>query len=172
MQGWTRAYVTELKKSGRVVMSPDGRSVDVQATRALIAQTSSPDKVGVAARHAAERLQRSGDDDYGDEDAVAGASRPEYHAARARREEANATRAEIDLAKEAGQLVEAAAVGAVIADAVTNLRASLEGLGAILAPQLAAESDPREVRLLVDDAVREALGDLAARFADIAKGAH
>ncbi|KAF7597747.1 MAG: hypothetical protein CGU28_16880 [Candidatus Dactylopiibacterium carminicum] len=77
---------------------------------------------------------------------------------------------EITLAKEAGLLVEVAQVEAALADAVITLRASLEGMGAILAPQLAAESDPHEVRLLVDDHVHQALTSVSARFAKMAQG--
>ncbi|KAF7597748.1 MAG: hypothetical protein CGU28_16875 [Candidatus Dactylopiibacterium carminicum] len=89
-QGWARSYVTELKRAGRLVMDADGKRVDLTASLALIRQTASPDKAAVAARHAEERGESRGESrpDDGEQDADPG--KPEYQAARARREEANA----------------------------------------------------------------------------------
>lgn len=165
-QGWARSYVTELKRAGRLVMTADGKRVEVELSLQRIEQSRSPDKSGVAERHAAGRAHQSGAAESGngaadDEDDDEPIARADYQAARARREEANAKRAEIELAEMTGRLLVAEEVEAVIADAVTTFRVVMEGVGAIVAPQVAAESDPAECRHLIDEQVRAALAELA-----------
>lgn len=163
--GVQKSYVTQLKKAGRLVMAADGRRVDVVASLARIEATRSPDKAAVAARHAAargdDRPEQEGEPDEPEADADA---RPDYQAARARREAANAELAEIELAERAGKLVEVARVESVLADALTTLRTGLESMGVLLSPQLAHESDPHEIRQIIDDHVHAALSELSARF--------
>lgn len=50
--------MTGRKENGRLVLSPNGKQVDVPATEALIRHTADPSKTAVAARHQQERLQR------------------------------------------------------------------------------------------------------------------
>ena len=56
--GRTPSYITWLKDNNRLVLSPDGKKVDVLATEALILETADPSKAAVAARHQQDRLQR------------------------------------------------------------------------------------------------------------------
>ena len=46
--GIARSYVTQLKKEGRLVMSEDGKLVDLEASQAKIAETADPGKAAVA----------------------------------------------------------------------------------------------------------------------------
>src|SRR5690606_14955871 len=53
--GRSPGYVTELKKTGRLALTPDGKRVIVAESLALIEATRDPARAGVARRHAAER---------------------------------------------------------------------------------------------------------------------
>ncbi|WP_367616679.1 hypothetical protein [Pseudomonas siliginis] len=57
--GRSPSYITWLKENGRLVLSPNGKQVDVQATEALNRDIADPSKAAVAARHQQERLQQS-----------------------------------------------------------------------------------------------------------------
>jgi len=56
--GRTPSYITWLKGNNRLVLSPDGKMVDVLATEALIVEAADPSKAAVAARHHQDRIQR------------------------------------------------------------------------------------------------------------------
>ncbi|VEB44094.1 Uncharacterised protein [Chromobacterium violaceum] len=47
-QGWAPSYVSKLASQGRLVMAPDSKKVDVEATLAKIGKTADPSKAGVA----------------------------------------------------------------------------------------------------------------------------
>lgn len=172
--GVDRAYITRLKQAGRLVMTDDGK-VKVAESEARIAATADPAKDQVAARHAAERAAavdgqnqpKTAPED--DADPIAGT--PDYQKARARREEANANIAEIELAERAGQLMETSAVVAVLADAGATCRSMLETLPAILAPQLATLSDDHACRQLLEEHIGSALNELSDRLGGFTKGA-
>jgi hypothetical protein len=53
--GYDKSRITQLKNAGRLVMSPDGKRVDVEASIARIADTSDPGRMDVTERHAAKR---------------------------------------------------------------------------------------------------------------------
>lgn len=175
--GVDRAHVTRLKHAGRLVMTDDNH-VRVEESEARIAATADPAKAQVAERHAAARAAAvdgekpaktaAPEDDEGDEPPVGG---PDYQKARARREEANANLAEIELAERAGNLMETAAVVAVLADAGATCRSMLETLPAILAPQLATLSDDHACRQLLEEHIGSALNELSDRLGGVSKGA-
>lgn len=171
--GHDRAHVTRLKHAGRLVMTDDGR-VLVEESEARIAATADPAKAPVADRHAAGRAaavdgrKQAKTEEPEDESPVGG---PDYQKARARREEANANLAEIDLAERAGELMETTAVRAVLADAAATCRSALETLPAILAPQLATLNDDHAIRQLLDEHIGSALNELCDRLAGVGNGA-
>jgi hypothetical protein len=169
--GVQKSYVTALKKAGRLVFSDNGQ-VDVAASLARIAATKSPDKQGVADRHAQGRGAElpAGDvvEDEG-EGAPEATGNPDYQRARARREDANAGLAEIALREKAGSLMEAAHVESAVADAGVSFRMGLEGMGAMLAPQLAGMSDEASIRQLIDDYTEHLLRELSHRMAQAGK---
>ena len=180
--GVSPSYVTQLKREGRLVLTEDGKRVRVAESQRLIADTRSPTKAGVAARHAAARgatVPDGGDEGDGGEGA-AGAAPGARSAieevlstrrarAQAEREEALARKALRDEQIELGQLVPADQVAEVVADATTALRTALENLPATIAPQLAAEPDEDRVRVMLSDALEHMLEDLARRFTSIGK---
>ena len=53
--GYDKSRITQLKRAGRIVMSADGRLVDVEASIARIADTADPGRQDVAERHATNR---------------------------------------------------------------------------------------------------------------------
>lgn len=54
-RGWSRSYVTALRKAGRLVLTADGKRVLPTESDARILATRDPAKAGVVARHAAAR---------------------------------------------------------------------------------------------------------------------
>lgn len=161
--GVDRAHITRLKHAGRLVLTPAGQ-VDVEASEARIAATADPAKAPVAERHAAGRAAavdsqnqpKTAPED--DADPIAGT--PDYQKSRARREEANANLAEIELAKCAWGLLETSAANAVLTDANTMIRAALESMGAILSPQFAVMNDEHAIRQLFDEHASSVLNEL------------
>lgn len=184
--GVKRSYVTGLKKTGRLVLTANGL-VDVVASEARITATADPAKAAVAARHAQNRAGRQTltvnpentpkttpespmetrqDSQDSPEEPI---STPDYQAARARKETANAHLAELDLQQKLRELVTRQAVIFAANDAATTIRVQLERLPNILAPQLAAESNVAEVRLILADAIESTLTELSEKLRDLEK---
>lgn len=82
--------------------------------------------------------------------------------ARARREQAMAQMAELDLAHKRGELVSAAEVERALAAKVLAVRESLDTLADRLSPLLAAEVDAAKVYAMLRTEIRQALSQLAA----------
>lgn len=185
--GVVKSYITLLKQQGRLVMTDDGK-VDVEASEAKIKATEDPGKTAVAERHSKNR--EAGQGTAATTEATAGPrvdgqkaakteddepptepGTPDYQKARARKETANADLAEMEARSRAGQLMETAAVVAAVADAGTTLRTALQTLPGIIAPQLATMADENQIRLLLEDHIEQALGELTSRLAGVAKEA-
>lgn len=148
--GVGRSRVTALKQAGRLVMTEDGKRVLVSASIARIEATADPSK--------------------GEGESIPD-ERPDYQAARARREAANAQLAEIELMERCGALMQAQEVGAAVADAGVSFRMALEGMGAMLAPQLAGMTDESDIRQLVDEYVEHLLQELSHKLDQAGRGA-
>lgn len=175
LAGYKASYVTELRKSGRLVMTADGKRVRVAESLALIESTRDPSRQGVADRHAAARgasdAPAPGDDTADAADAPEDAPAPEaraYHSNRARREHWLALAAERDYRKSMGELLERAEVLPAIAEAVTQFRKHLEQLRDTLSPALAAEPTEAGCRKLLGDEIELALSELSRAFGAIA----
>ena len=150
--GRTPSYITWLKDNNRLVLSPNGKQVDVLATEALIQETADPSKAAVAARHQQDRIQR---DVYSQlststeptptsaSPIVGGDSKqPDFQKARALREHNMAKLAEIELQKAQGSLVAKKAVETGAYDAGRLLRDQLFGPLPQLSHVLASMTDP------------------------------
>ncbi len=190
------SYVKKLKDTGRLVMVSD-TLIDVEASEARIRETADPGKVAVAERHAAKRAGQAAAAtetkaatmetkagprvdghktaktaaDPGEPEAPEVPGTPDYQKARARKESANADLAEMEARTRAGQLMETAAVMAAVADAGATMRTHLATLSAILAPQLATMADENQIRLLLEDHIEQALGELVERLDAAGRGA-
>lgn len=95
----------------------------------------------------------------------------DYQGRRARalalQEEAAARKAARDEEIELGTLLRADEVRAVIADAATTFRTTLENLGPTIAPMLAATGDESRIVVMLADAHEQVLAELARKFQQI-----
>lgn len=172
--GKKKGYITQLKQAGRLVMTEDGRRVLVQASIDRIAATMDPSKAAVAERHSrarAAKAQSPADPQGDDEEPKAPASTvdPKYQQHRAERERWLALAAERDYRVSMRELLPADEVDRAVQMATGELRARLERLPDVLAPQLAAETDESRCYRLLADEVDQSLHDLAKRFGDISR---
>ena len=84
-----------------------------------------------------------------------------YNEARAQREHWNAQIAEMEARKMAGELIEAAEVGAAVQRLHVNFRAKVLGIPTKLAPVLLGVETLAEIESMLTDAVHEALQELS-----------
>jgi hypothetical protein len=171
-QGWKPSYITQLKASGRLVLTDDGRRVRVAESLQLIAETRDPAKVGVQARHAAARAaadssaaETGSDDEAADAPALRADDPHSQRRAKAMadKEEALARKALREEQVEIGQLLPRKDVEASIADAAAMLRTKLQNLSHSL-----ALVDNRD-RPIVAEGIEEILAEFARKFGSIGK---
>jgi len=166
--GRSLSYITWLKDNNRLVLSPDGKKVDVLATDALIAETADPSKAAVAARHQQDRIQRDVHSQITPLAAptntaapqplgIAQGKLPDFQKARAHREYFLAQLAEAEFHKVQGSMVEITAVQSGAYNAGRMLRDTLLGMPPQLAPELAAMTDPWEIERHLTAALRTRL---------------
>lgn len=151
--GRSPSYITWLKDNNRLVLSPNGKQVDVHATEALIRDTADPSKVAVAERHQQERIQRDVYSQLSTQTEPTSPAappqvlpgdgkQPDFQKARALREHNMAKLAEIELGKAQGSLVSKEAVETGAYNAGRLLRDQLFGPLPQLSHDLAAMTDP------------------------------
>lgn len=168
--GRAPSYITWLKNNNRLVLTADGKQVDVTASEALIRDTADPSKTAVADRHHQDRLQR---DVYSQLSSqveptsttmslpgiTPNGQLPDFQKARALREHNLAQLAEIELHKAKGALVAMSAVRTGAYNAGRMLRDQLLGMPPQLAPELASMTDPWEIEKHLTAAIRRSLED-------------
>lgn len=159
--GVAKSYVTKLKEHGRLVMSADGKLVDIEASKARVAATADPGKPDVSAKWAAPAVVAKPAADYGD-DAPAG-SGSKYHDARAEKEHYAALSAKLDYEKAIGKVVDKADVQAVVEDVITQFRQGLENLPYRLAPELVGQ-DLDGIRAALKQEVFDSLAKMQRGF--------
>lgn len=174
--GVERSYVTALKKAGRLVLNEIG-NVLVEESQARIAATADPGKAGVADMHAKKRGEPNATVDgknqsktETEEDPDDIAPTPDYQAARARKELANAQLAEMEVRQKAGDLFDAAEALALVADAGTVFRTTLDSRRPLLVSQLAMMADEAEIRVFLEEQDEHLLADLSARLGAMGEG--
>lgn len=167
------SYVTELRHRNRLVLTPDGKRVLVEASKKRIAETADPSKQAVADRHATARggltVAEARPADQEEEGADPADPSPEYQLWRARRERAAALREEIKLGEDARDYLKRADVEAAVADLVAAFRAAIETLDDRLAPLLASESDVHNIRAILTEERAHALKNLSSGLAALTK---
>ncbi|MGS0736150.1 terminase small subunit [Pseudomonas sp. GG8] len=168
--GRSPSYITWLKDNNRLVLSADGKKVDVLLTESLIRDTADPSKTAVADRHHQDRLQR---DIYSQLSTqveptstaapppmiTPAGQQPDFQKARALREHNLALLTEIELHKAKGSLVAMTAVKTGAYNAGRMLRDQLLGMPPQLAPELASMTDPWEIEKHLTAAIRRSLED-------------
>jgi hypothetical protein len=88
-----------------------------------------------------------------------------YLAHRAKREEFQAKRAELDYHERVGTLVHAADVREQQFTIFREMRDNILAISTRIAPRLAAETDPLRIQVMLDDEHRKALNELARALA-------
>lgn len=175
-RGFKRSYGYQLKKEGRLVMAAGGKQVLVAESLALHEATRDPSKAGVVARHAQARAEAAApvpeaEPDAAEEDAPPGTpGRYDFQGSKAKREHFAALEAEASYRQKINELLEASEVRAVLAEIVTVLRVSIEGIAYRTAPILAATSDEVEVRNILTGEVEAALKTANESLAKLGRG--
>ncbi|QHG87953.1 hypothetical protein ACCQ13_14780 [Xanthomonas sp. NCPPB 1638] len=172
--GCRPSYIVELKRNGRLVQADGGKGYLKSASLALYEQTRDPSRAGVAARHTEARgaaLVGDGGDEQDESDEPQTSDAKRRAKALADRAEADAQLAQIELAKELGNLLPRADVEQAISEAGTGLRVALERIPDTLAPQLAAATDEAKVRQLLWDELTHALEEMSRGFRSATKPA-
>lgn len=171
LYGCGKSYVSQLVKDGRLVLTDDGRQVEVEKSFELLGVTSDPSKAGVRERWAAYRAGseapgtataaamlpaapaapvEAGQLTLDDQPAAAVPSAPAeaprstaYHDARTMREQAQAQMAQIELGKQLGTVLDAETTLRAVMDAHVAARAEIMKMPDRLAQLVAAQSNPR-----------------------------
>ncbi len=160
LQGVDKSHVTRLKQAGRLV-TVDGK-VDVEASRALIAQTADT-------RYSSKTAQNAQQGD----NASAKVSTPQdqteraamsLQAARAVKENYTARMAKLLFERESGKLVEADAVRLFAADLGATFRSSLEILPDRIAAELVPLNDTDSIRAVLVEYIEQILSDLSEKI--------
>jgi hypothetical protein len=167
--GRSPSYITWLKDNGRLVLSPDGKLVDVLATEAKIQETADPAKAAVAARHEENRIERdvrahiqpSADTPAVQPADHAPSGGPNFQRSKAHREFYLAGLAETEFYKVRGNLVERAAVEDAAFAAGRMLREQFFGLAPQLAGELVGMSDPWDIEKHLTDTFRRLFTEAA-----------
>lgn len=165
------SYITKLGHEGRLVLTPDGKRVEVEATQEMIARTTGgrPD---VSSRHAAARGEAKA------VPAMGRAGRPEKNApkreneaggqgevgdperlvdAKTRKESAQADQEEMKAEQMRGNLVAKEDVDAAMRFVGGSIRAALEVMPDQMAPLVAPITDLAEVHELITQTCRDAI---------------
>lgn len=93
-----------------------------------------------------------------------------YLEARADRERTQAKNAELDYLERVGELVSVTAVREETFSVFRKIRDNIVGIGARLAPRIAAETDPVRVEHLINEETRKALDELSRALGVAAAG--
>ncbi|STQ91744.1 terminase small subunit [Iodobacter fluviatilis] len=171
-QGWSPSYVTKLLKTGRLILSPDGKKVDGAATLALIGKTIDPAKEGVRQRHEQARIQRDVYDEVHADRPVlpvktAAAPLPgelmftDFQEARTSREGYLAKLAKVEYERVCQQTVDRQAVHDAAHRYGRLLRDTLLGVPKQISSDLAAITDPWVLEQLLTERLRKTLEDVS-----------
>lgn len=167
--GYKGRYAYELHKTGRLVMTDDGKHVRVAESIRRIEETRDPSRAAVAQRHATTRGQAAGppstgtgagtEQDFGDSGFYAenasnpdpsGSSSYNFQDGKAKREHYAALREEAAYHKEIGQLMDAQEALGAFADAGAKVAAVLDAVPATVGPMLAGLPQDEVMRVLTE----------------------
>jgi len=158
--GFDRSRITQLAGQGRVVLTADGKLIDVEASLARMAETADPGRMDVVERHAAARAGK------GRAPAAAPLPAPELSGdglgldpsgrarAKALRMHYENSTLKLEMGLRRGLRYERAAVRREAGSLGAMLRAGIERVIDQTAPRLAAASNDLERRLILDKEIR------------------
>lgn len=156
--GVAKSYVTALKQAGRLVMSADGKQVEVEASIALIAKTADPNRDDVAQRHATQRETPAAPPPAEHPSDKIGNS---YQAARAVKEKYAALNAKLDYERNSGDLIPKVDVDFVLSDYGATLRGMMENLADRLAPVVYPLTTLEETHAALEEAATAILAEIS-----------
>lgn len=159
LMGWYPSYVTKLKQAGRLVFTPNGKRVLVDASEARIEETKDPNRDDVAGRHAKNRKG-----DTTKPNAAQQKVNASYTKSRANKEYYASETAKIEHQKLVGELCEIAGVHHAGGEAGVMVRTVLENLPDQLAPMLAPITDEGRLRALLVEHIEIVLHELSDRI--------
>lgn len=177
--GCKPSAVTALRQADRLVLTEDGKAVKVEESLQRLRETADPARHAVSERHADDRgaplahaasdpeLSEEGEGDGSEEGDGSGFAG--FQSSRAKREHYAAASAQLDYETAIGKLINADAVANAAGEAITLLRAGLERLPSVMAPQLAPVSDEGEVRTMLAEYIEHLLEEMSRKFALLAK---
>ena len=177
IQKWDRSYVTRLKQAGRLVMRED--RVDVQASQALIAQTATPHRDDVVARHAENRgasppetTPATPPTASSEPPAAPDADRAgnSYQAARAVKEKYQALAAKADYERQIGQLIDIQEVEQAFKTVGAQIRSLMETFPDQVAPLVAPVATLEDCHALLTEQCRNVLVNFNAACLRQAEG--
>lgn len=155
------SYVTKLKDQKRIVLSEDGKLVNVEASLRLIETTGDPSKVGVRDRWNAYRdgkevatPEKPVSDVPGSKPAgrfVSDEQESAYHKARTEREQVEAELKKLELAKQKGLIAVVEPIVKAVVDTHMAARTALMQIPERLTQQIAPETDPAKVHTLITE---------------------
>lgn len=160
LQGMARSYITAQKQAGRLVMVGD--KVDVEASRARIAETSDPNRDDVKQRWEEQRppVAAANAENSANSGDKIGSS---YQAARAVKEKFAAMTAKLDYERAIGKMVERNDVEAAIEDVTSAIRQALEQMPHRTAPELVGK-DLDAIRATLKQEIHGALAEMEREF--------
>lgn len=178
LRGWkSPSYVTKLIDQGVVVLTKDGKRVDVEASNANLERQQSVDREGLREHHRRNRLAGeidphtpAGNSAPRDEGAAAagrgsggkgGDNFDLFNKARADKEAELAQLARMDRLEREGDLVNIATVSLAASNLGRAIERALMGLSPQFSEELAAETDPAAVARILDREMKRIRVDLA-----------
>jgi hypothetical protein len=188
-KGWQPSYITKLIKQERLVLTKDGKRIDVAASERRLKATERVDKQGVREHHARKRKGKT-EAAPSAPAPPAGASatppagaEPEarnsdptydaYNASRAKREAALASMAEMDQRLRQAELVEVSQVRDAAARVAGIIARGFDQIPPRIAAVWATESDPgKREHLLIEELrrIQQEFADGVAAIAAEVKG--
>jgi hypothetical protein len=150
-RGVSAAAITKALQAGRITETADGRIDVVAADAQWAANTRARADVG---QQRPEKLRMDASAAAG---AGAGTDDPDYWQSRAKREAAEAAKAELELGQMRGDLLEVTAVRTTWARVLSSAQQTLMQVAPRLAPVLAATTDAAEIQTLIDAELDRAL---------------
>lgn len=181
MNGWRPSYVTKLVAQGRLVLTADGKRIEVDASKRRLEETRRVDRQGVREHHARTRgkngiTREAVATDGADagraasapvssqpglpmEPATGGSAREddqaEYNRARAQKEAAQAAMADLELKRRTGELVEIGQVRDMAARIAGIIARGFERIGPRIGPVWSTEQEPAKRERLLEDELRK-----------------
>lgn len=192
LKGWQPSYVTKLIAQRRLVLSRDGKKIDVAASERRLEETRRVDRQGVREHHARSRrknvepgplqgpptpaaprgLDSGAAGEGGAQPPKADATQDEYNRARAQKEAAQAEMAALELKRRQGELVEIGQVRDAAARIAGIVARGFERIAPRIGPVWSVEQDPAKREQLLEDELRKVQHEFADEVEKLMGGAN